>query len=96
MKISYSKTLDAWVWHYSIVPSEYGEVVEMADVVVPDFRTGPDGRYSDSAARVKWVEALLAQKNSPEQQERFLAAQAAKAEKDYRHTVEQVRRYGSE
>lgn len=100
MNISYSTTIQAWVWHYSIVPSQFGKVEKTERVTPPDFRTGPieadgRGRYSDTTRQVEWVEAKLAEKNTSEQQERFLVAQNEYSKRFNREQIAQIERYGA-
>lgn len=86
MNISYSVTLDAYVWHYSIVPHEYGIVIETRKVTPPK---------SSVESEVEWVEAKLAKLNSQDQQERFLAAQREYQEATNARMMEQIDRHGA-
>ena len=91
--ISYSVTLGAYVWHYSNVPEEYGITIERKTVQTPNF-TDEQG-YSDTNACVAWVEAKLAEENTPEQQEKFLAAKRENAERISAEMAAQIERHGA-
>ena len=85
MKISYSTTIEAYVWHWDAAPSEYGELDATRTIVTPSM---------DTQEMIEFAEARVAKMNDAEQQERFLEAQRLHVERQVQIFQDQIILYG--